>query len=168
MRRETAAGYRRLVIRKGMFRHRAPREATGQPGWVYAGVALLRREVIPALDRVNIFDRLEESSMTVAVVIQRGIWLDLGTPAGYFYADRRIRDRESPGESISMERGVQVDARSKVRDSILWTGSRVEHSILSRCIVTGDLKLVGVKCRDRIIMKRERKILFHPLCFHGS
>ncbi|MCX8495000.1 MAG: sugar phosphate nucleotidyltransferase [Akkermansiaceae bacterium] len=106
--------------------------------WIPAGEKF---SVIPA------FLELAKMSQLGAIVLDEGVWLDLGDRDSYLQAHRELSLEPAIHPEANIEggaiiersvvgRGASVAAGAVIRDSIVWPGGRVASSArLERCIV---------------------------------
>ena len=116
-------------------------------------------ELLPAGEKISVipaFLTLAEQGRLGAVVIDDGVWLDLGDRESYLSAHRQTGlgpaihplARIAAGavvENSVVGPGAVVAAGAVVRDSVLWAGSRVAgDAVLDACIVCSGLAVSGV------------------------
>lgn len=115
-------------------------------------------ELIPAGEKISVipaFLELAESGRLGAIVLDEGVWLDLGDRESYLLAHRElglgpaIHPLALIAEGATVERsvvgpGAIVEKGAIVRDSVLWPDSKVaEGAILERCIVFSSVPATG-------------------------
>jgi NDP-sugar pyrophosphorylase family protein len=105
--------------------------------------------VIPA------FLELAREGKLGAIVLDDGVWLDLGDRESYLQAHRelslgpKIHPQASVDSGAVIENsivgpGAVVASGAIIRDSILWPGARVSgNAVLDRCIVCTDQPVTG-------------------------
>jgi mannose-1-phosphate guanylyltransferase len=105
--------------------------------------------VIPA------FLELTKLGLLGAVVLDQGVWLDLGDRASYLQAHRdldlgpAVHPLARVADGVIIENSIigpcaVIESGSIVRGSVLWPGSRVgAGSILDSCIVCSDEPVTG-------------------------
>ncbi len=114
-------------------------------------------DLIPAAEKISVipaFLELAKSGQLGAIVLDEGVWLDLGDRESYLIAHRElglgpeihplamvdgaIIERSVVGPGAIVEKGATV------RDSVLWAGARVtEGTTLDRCIVFSSIPASG-------------------------
>lgn len=122
---------------------------------MYPGVALLKPNVLRAIDETNFFDSLEKQGRPFRIVLVHydGIWLDIGDPASYLESDRRYKEYVKEPGSNSVSEGVYISEDSVVENSIIWENTEIRSgSEIRGCIVTGDMVLHNACHKDCIIM----------------
>ena len=107
-------------------------------------------DLIPAGEKISVipaFLELAKSGRLGAVVLDEGVWLDLGDRESYLQAHREldlgpaVHPLAVVAEGAIIERsvvgpGAVIEAGAVVRDSVVWPGGRVENdAVLDRCIV---------------------------------
>ncbi|RYD17931.1 MAG: hypothetical protein EOP88_24365 [Verrucomicrobiaceae bacterium] len=115
-------------------------------------------ELIPAGEKISVipaFLELAKSGQLGAIVLDQGVWLDLGDRESYLQAHRElslappIHHDATIGEGAVVERSVVgpsaiIEAGAIVRDSVVWPGGRVaDDARLDRCIVFSNLPASG-------------------------
>lgn len=133
-------------------------EPLGRPLLFFTGAHVLSPE---ALDRLpsgessviaEVYAPLLEEGAPVQGVVDEGLWLDLGDPAGYLHAHLTLWHRRglekliaptahvAPGarlEETAVGEGATVGDGADVRQCIIWPGARVPaHVSATRHIVT--------------------------------
>jgi NDP-sugar pyrophosphorylase family protein len=106
-------------------------------------------DLIPAGEKISVipaFLELAKSGQLGAIVLDKGVWLDLGDREAYLKAHREL-DLGPAIHPLAMvdgaiiERsvvgpGALVESGAVVRDSVIWPGGRVSaNAVLDRCIV---------------------------------
>lgn len=107
-------------------------------------------EMIPAVKKISVipaFLELAKTGQLGAIVLDEGVWLDLGDRESYLQAHREldlaapIHPQASVAASAVVERsvvgpGAVIEAGAVVRDSVIWPGGQVgRDAVLDRCIV---------------------------------
>jgi mannose-1-phosphate guanylyltransferase len=115
---------------------------------MFAGVHVLDPALLERLppgfsDTVgDLYPRLIEAGDRIDGVRLSGLWLDIGTPALYLAAHRRLLVRGRPGGPIAVAPGARLGAGvrlvrtsvgagavvgegARVEDSVLWEGARI-------------------------------------------
>ncbi len=115
-------------------------------------------DLIPAGEKIPVipaFLELARRGRLGAVVLDEGVWLDLGDRDSYLQAHREldlapaIHPSASVGPGAVIERsvvgpGAIVEAGAVVRDSVIWPGGRVSGgAVLDRCIVFSEAPVTG-------------------------
>jgi mannose-1-phosphate guanylyltransferase len=118
-------------------------------------------DLIPAGEKVSVipaFLELAKAGQLGAIVLDEGVWLDLGDRASYLQAHREldlgpaIHPQAAVAAGAVVERsmvgpGAVIEAGAVVRDSVIWPGGRVgDGSVLDRCIVYSSTPAFG--CRQ--------------------
>jgi mannose-1-phosphate guanylyltransferase len=116
-------------------------------------------DLIPAGEKISVipaFLELAKSGQLGAIVIDEGVWLDLGDRESYLKAHRElglgaaIHPLARIAEDATVERsivgpGAIVEKGATVRDSVLWPDTRVtEGTTLERCIVFSPVPASGL------------------------
>lgn len=128
---------------------------------VFSGIYCVSPEflaMIPAGEKISVipaFLQLAKEGRLGAIVLDEGVWLDLGDRESYLQAHRELSLSENihPTANIADEAvvertvvgpGAVIDARAVVLDSVIWPGGRVSGSaVLDRCIVFSDAPVCG-------------------------
>jgi mannose-1-phosphate guanylyltransferase len=107
-------------------------------------------DLIPPAEKISVipaFLELAESGKLGAIVLDEGVWLDLGDRESYLKAHQELGlgPATHPLATIAPDANVErsiigpgaiVEAGATVRDSVLWPGTRVtEGAVIDRCIV---------------------------------
>ena len=113
---------------------------------------------IPAGEKISVipaFLELAKAGELGAIVLDEGVWLDLGDRDSYLQAHRELALAPAIHEAASVEPGAQVErsiiapgamieAGAVVRDSVVWSGGRVKaDAMLDRCIVFSETAVAG-------------------------
>jgi NDP-sugar pyrophosphorylase family protein len=119
-------------------------------------------DLIPAGEKISVipaFLELAKSGQLGAIVLDKGVWLDLGDREAYLKAHREL-DLGPAIHPLAMvdgaiiERSVVgpgsvVEAGAVVRDSVIWQGGRVGgDALLDRCIVFSSEPVGGTHQND--------------------
>lgn len=106
--------------------------------------------LIPAGEKISVipaFLELAKSGQLGAIVLDEGVWLDLGDRDSYLQAHRDLALAPSIHPSAKVETGATIErsvigpnaivgAGAVIRESVIWPGGRVGVStVLDRCIV---------------------------------
>ena len=115
-------------------------------------------DLIPAGEKISVipaFLELAQSGQLGAVVLDDGVWLDLGDRASYLQAHRELDLAPQIHPQATLESGATVErsvigpgaiiaAGAVVRDSVVWPGGRVAaDAVLDRCIVFSEIPATG-------------------------
>jgi mannose-1-phosphate guanylyltransferase len=115
--------------------------------------------LIPAAEKISVipaFLELAKSGQLGAIVLDEGVWLDLGDRESYLRAHRElglgpaIHPLATIAQGANIERsivgpGAIVEKGVTIRDSVLWPDTQVtEGSILDRCIVFSQTPASGI------------------------
>lgn len=107
-------------------------------------------DLIPSGEKISVipaFLELAKAGKLGAVVIDEGVWLDLGDRASYLRAHQElaladpIHPQASIGSDATVERsvvgpGAVIETGAVIRDSVVWPGARVSpDAVLDSCIV---------------------------------
>lgn len=118
-------------------------------------------DYLPAHQKISVipaFLELAKSGQLGAIVLDDGVWLDLGDRQSYLRAHRElqlgpaIHPHATLNIGASVERsvigpGAQIEAGAVIRDSVVWPGSRISSTaILDRCIVFSENLVSGCHC----------------------
>ena len=116
-------------------------------------------DLIPAGEKISVipaFLELAKMGRLGAVVLDEGVWLDLGDRESYLQAHRELNLEPDIHPEAVIEvgaviersvigRGATVAAGAVVHDSIVWPGGRVASSgRLDRCIVYSGEMVQGI------------------------
>jgi mannose-1-phosphate guanylyltransferase len=146
---------KRVALDSGMNRVTDLRHELGRaPGThVFSGIYCANPGVLAMLPRgraasiIPVFLELAKEGKLGAVVIDEGVWLDLGDRNSYLQAHRELalgpavhpaarlaKDCVVAGSVIGAD--CLVETGAVIRDSILWPGARIAAgAVLERCIV---------------------------------
>lgn len=150
-RADRSGSYARLLHEDGRFLDSAP---PGQPGWMYAGAALFKERALACVDADNFFASIRRHRLRFQVVAYGGVWLDLGTPAGYFQANWDYLAHRGLERECILSPGARVSPGATVRRSVLWEGARVGSGVaLSECIVADGVTLKSGEFRRCIVSR---------------
>lgn len=119
-------------------------------------------DLIPAGEKISVipaFLELAKAGQLGAIVLDEGVWLDLGDRESYLQAHRELGLGPAihPQAAVAgalIERsvigpGAVIEAGAVVRDSVVWPGGKVRgDAVLDRCIVFSG-KPVGGCHRDK-------------------
>ncbi|MCI0471851.1 MAG: hypothetical protein L0Y73_09345, partial [Candidatus Aminicenantes bacterium] len=145
-------GYPAVITAAGYYVRRE--KNSSDPGLMYTGAALFKREAIEKIDEINFFDTLDRGNSRIQTMIYRGFWVDIGAPRSYFEADCRYRAYIKAAGDNSLSRDVAISSDSTVRHSIIWENTAIsDGSRISGCIVTGDMTLRRAVYESKIITK---------------
>ena len=115
-------------------------------------------DLIPAGEKISVipgFLQLARSGQLGAVVLDDGVWLDLGDRGSYLQAHReldlapQIHPQATVESGATVERsvigpGAFIGAGAVVRDSVVWPGGQVaSDAVLDRCIVFSEIAASG-------------------------
>jgi NDP-sugar pyrophosphorylase family protein len=115
-------------------------------------------DLIPAAEKISVipaFLELAKSGQLGAIVLDEGVWLDLGDRESYLKAHRElglgpeIHPLAKIAPEALVERsiiglGAILEKGTTVRDCVIWPGARVtEGSTLDRCIVFSSVPASG-------------------------
>jgi mannose-1-phosphate guanylyltransferase len=107
-------------------------------------------DMIPVAEKISVipaFLELAKAGQLGAIVLDEGVWLDLGDRESYLQAHRELELGPAIHPQATVEAGAVVErsvvgpgavieAGAVVRDSVVWPGGRVESdAVLDRCIV---------------------------------
>lgn len=116
-------------------------------------------DLIPPDKKISVipaFLELAAAGRLGAVVLDEGVWLDLGDRDSYLQAHRDnalaplIHPQANIADGAVVERtavgpGAVIEAGAVVRDSIVWPGTRVAAGAqLDRCIVYSEIPAAGI------------------------
>jgi NDP-sugar pyrophosphorylase family protein len=115
-------------------------------------------DLIPANEKIAVipaFLELAKTGQLGAVVLDEGVWLDLGDRESYLQAHRELALGPAIHPLATVETGALVErsvvgpgavieAGAVVRDSVIWPGGRVSSgATLDRCIVFSETSADG-------------------------
>ena len=121
-------------------------------------------DLIPAAEKISVipaFLELAKTGQLGAVVLDEGVWLDLGDRESYLQAHRELELGPAIHPQATVEAGAVVErsvvgpgavieAGAVVRDSVIWPGGRVgRDAVLDRCIVFSTTPAGGVPSGPR-------------------
>ncbi len=107
-------------------------------------------DLIPASGKISVipaFLELAKIGKLGAIVLDEGVWLDLGDRDSYLRAHRELNlappihptaiiEAGATVENSVVGPGVVIEAGAVVRDSVIWPGGRIcPDVVLDRCIV---------------------------------
>ncbi len=113
---------------------------------------------IPAGEKISVipaFLELAKAGLLGSIVLDDGVWLDLGDRESYLQAHRELALAAPIHPSATVENGAQIErsvigagavvrSGAVVRDSVVWPGTVVgSDAILDRCIVFSDQPAAG-------------------------
>lgn len=116
-------------------------------------------DLIPAGEKISVipaFLELAKAGGLGAIVLDEGVWLDLGDRASYLQAHRELALAVPvhptativPGAMVERSvvgPGAVIESGAVVRDSVVWAGCRVGQSaVLERCVVFSGIQAEGV------------------------
>lgn len=115
-------------------------------------------DLIPAGEKISVipaFLELARVGQLGAIVLDDGVWLDLGDRESYLQAHRELDlapavHPQAMVEGALIERsvvgpGAVIEAGAVVRDSVIWPGGRVGNdAVLDRCIVFSEIPASGI------------------------
>lgn len=128
---------------------------------VFSGIYCVNPEfldMIPAHEKISVipaFLELAKAGKLGGIVLDDGVWLDLGDRESYLQAHRElalsdgIHPTAEVAEDAMVERsavgpGAIIESGAVVRDSVIWAGSTVTGSAeLDRCIVFSGIPVKG-------------------------
>jgi mannose-1-phosphate guanylyltransferase len=128
---------------------------------VFSGIYCVSPEflnMIPAGEKISVipaFLELAKTGRLGAIVLDDGVWLDLGDRESYLQAHRELSlapevhptARVAEGavvEDSVVGPGAVVEAGAVVRNSVIWAGGHISGSAsLDRCIVFSDTLIAG-------------------------
>jgi len=159
IRRTTDPHYPELILEDSSFLGRAkdlPRMSESRRqdnmNYMYTGVALFNKRILEAIDQISFFDSLARGRFAVSVVESVDPWWDLGTPYLYFQADAAYRRYMGFAENNSFSPGGRVGDNCVIDGSIIWENTEIGgQSVISRCIVVGNMSLRDVNYHDKIV-----------------
>lgn len=146
------SGTRVIDIRKSLGHSEGTHVFTG----IYCvSPAFLDR--IPGREKISVipaFLELAAAGQLAAIVLDDGVWLDLGDRESYLQAHRELAlgatvHPQALVEGASIERSVVgpeaiVEAGAVVRDSVIWPGGHVKgDAVLERCVVFSADRIEG-------------------------
>jgi len=129
---------------------------------VFSGIYCVNHdflEMIPANEKISIipaFLQLSKRAELGAIVLDEGVWLDLGNRESYLQAHRdlqlgpEVHPLAVIGAGCSIERsvigsGAVIKPGAIIRDSVIWADSRVgSDAVLDRCIVYSGHAVTGM------------------------
>jgi NDP-sugar pyrophosphorylase family protein len=115
-------------------------------------------ELLPANEKISVipaFLELAKMGQLGAIVLDEGVWLDLGDRESYLQAHRELDlgpaihplARVEPGaivENSVVGPDAVIEAGAIVRDSVIWADGRVAgDAVLGRCIVFSRITASG-------------------------
>ncbi len=115
-------------------------------------------DLIPASEKISVipaFLELAKIRQLGAIVLDDGVWLDLGDREFYLKAHRELGLGAAIHPSATVEKGAIVErsvvgpdaivgAGAIIRDSVIWPGSKIsEDARLDRCVVFSENPVSG-------------------------
>lgn len=143
---------------------------------VYSGIALFEQGIfdwIPPEGPSSVIDALiaalRSGERVGGMLVEEGLWIDLGTPGAYLDAHRILGDptlrpayvadadwpqavhpeaRIFPGAvlegSVAVGPGAVVGKNARIRDSVLWPGAIIgADAVIEECVVSGAKPIGG-------------------------
>jgi mannose-1-phosphate guanylyltransferase len=116
-------------------------------------------DLIPAGEKISVipsFLELAKAGRLGAIVLDEGVWLDLGDRESYLTAHHELALAAALHPQAVIEEGALVErsvvgpgavisSGAVLRDSVVWTGSRVAgDAVLDRCVVFSETPATGV------------------------
>ncbi len=116
-------------------------------------------DLLPAGEKISVipaFLELAKLGQLAAIVLDEGVWLDLGDRAAYLQAHRDLdlappihpQATVSPGAIIErtvIGPGTVIADGAVIRDSVIWPGCRIAgNAVLDRCIVFSPQTIGGI------------------------
>jgi len=121
---------------------------------MYAGVAVLKKNVVAGIGDLNFFDSLAKNRWRIKVLAYEGIWLELSDPLAYYRANFAYKQHVSDHVENAISPGVTIADDSIVEKSVLWEGTVVsDHSAVSHSIVTGDMVIRNGRFSQMIVSR---------------
>ncbi len=129
---------------------------------VFTGIYCVNPEFldhIPAGEKISVipaFLELAQAGKLGAIVLDEGVWLDLGDRDSYLLAHRELALAPAIHETATVSPRAQVtrsvigpdaviEAGAVVRDSVIWAGGRIAaDAVLDRCIVFSEHPVSGI------------------------
>ena len=133
----------------------------GEGSHVFSGIYCVAAgftDMLPPGEKISVipsFLELANAGQLGAIVLDEGVWLDLGDRESYLQAHRELALDAAihpdavvdPSASISRSvigPGARVGAGANIRDSVIWPGGLVaENSSLQDCIVFSETPVHG-------------------------
>lgn len=151
-RQDRSGRYARLLHEKGLLRGSAPPAPAGRPEWMYAGAGLFSERALAHIDEDNFFASIRRHGLRFRLAFYDGIWLDLGTPAGYYRANWEYLAHCRLQRENILSPGASLSAQAVARRSILWENARIGPGVLlAGCIVTAGMAPAPGEYRERIL-----------------
>lgn len=115
--------------------------------------------LIPAGEKISVipaFLELAKTGQLGAIILDEGVWLDLGDRDSYLRAHAELSLAPAIHPTATVENGARVEqsvigpgavieAGAVVRDSVIWPGGKVmETAVLDRCIVFSGNPAAGI------------------------
>lgn len=126
----------------------------GSPGALFTGAHILSPEALALLPAgessviATVYAPLLERGALIQSIFERGLWLDLGDPAGYLEAHLAFLRKQGNAIATSatvasnativqsaIGDGAQIEAGATVRQSVVWPGARVPAGSLVECSI---------------------------------
>ncbi|MDQ1353168.1 MAG: mannose-phosphate guanylyltransferase [Acidobacteriota bacterium] len=158
LRKSNHASYAAVHTEDGFFRGTG--ESNNRDSLMYTGAALFRRKIIEKIVDINFFQTLARHSFKIKTFVYDGIWLDIGNPRLYFEANTQYKQyirMDSQANSIS--ENVVISPDSRVVNCIAWENTEITGgSVLSNCIITGNISLHNAYYSDKIIYAQDAAV----------
>ncbi|NBZ95309.1 MAG: NDP-sugar synthase [Proteobacteria bacterium] len=142
---------------------------------VYSGIALFEQGIfdwIPSEGPYSVIDALIDAMRAGehvgGLLVEEGLWIDLGTPTSYLEAHRLLAAGSPPsylGESgwpvaihpqatvfpgavfegvVSVAPGAVIGKNARIKDSVIWPGSIIgADAVIEDCVVSGRVPVGG-------------------------
>lgn len=142
---------------------------------VYSGIALFEPAIfewIPSEGSYSVIDALiaamRAGHRVAGMLVEEGLWIDLGTPAAYLEAHRILATGSRPayiaeagwpapihpearifpgavlGGTVAVGSGAVIGKNARIRDSVIWPGAIIgADAVIEDCVVSGRVPVGG-------------------------
>ena len=142
---------------------------------VYSGIALFEQGIfdwIPSDGPYSVIDALiaamRAGNRVGGLLVEEGLWIDLGTPAAYLEAHRLLASGSRPSYlseqdwpvaihpeatvfpgavfdgTVSVAPGAVIGKNARIKDSVIWPGAIIgADAVIEECVVSGRVPVGG-------------------------
>jgi NDP-sugar pyrophosphorylase family protein len=142
---------------------------------VYSGIALFEQIIfdwIPAEGPYSVIDALiaamRAGHHVGGLLVEEGLWIDLGTPAAYLEAHRILANGRAPSYltevgwpspihpearlfpgaafegTVAIGPGAVIGKNARIKDSVVWPGAIIgANAVIEGCVVSGTVPVGG-------------------------
>lgn len=142
---------------------------------VYSGIALFEQAIfdwIPSDGPYSVIDALiaamRAGNRVGGLLVEEGLWIDLGTPAAYLESHRLLASGSRPSYlseqdwpvaihpeatvfpgavfegTVSVAPGAVIGKNARIKDSVIWPGAIIgADAVIEECVVSGRVPVGG-------------------------